>query len=135
MGFLRGLFLAVMLAAILAAARAGRNHPPAYCCAQQKSPRRGFFPNSQRLDEAQWASAQIFFLVKYSKPASRIRNTKTCRPRRLRASMCGSAAHIRKVVTSRAYCATVAGEPSSKVTWPSLSGFGILMAWPGKYLL
>ena len=29
----------------------------------------------------------------------------------------------------------VAGEPSSKVTWPSLSGFGIWMAWPGKYLL
>ena len=49
--------------------------------------------------------------------------------------MFGSAAHIRKVVTSLAYCWTVAGEPSSNVTWPSVSGFGILMAWPGKYLL
>src|SRR5674476_51866 len=33
----------------------------------------------------------------------------TCNPIRLRASICGSAVHIRKVVTSLAYCATVAG--------------------------
>jgi hypothetical protein len=29
----------------------------------------------------------------------------------------------------------VAGVPSVYSTWPSLSGFGIAMAWPGKYLL
>src|ERR1700730_1912562 len=83
----------------------------------------------------QCASAQTFFLVKYIIPAKMIRKTNTCRPRRLRASICGSAVHARNVVTSLAYCATVAGEPSSNVTWPSLSGCGILMAWPGKYLL
>ncbi|MEH2537285.1 MULTISPECIES: hypothetical protein [unclassified Bradyrhizobium] len=32
----------VMLAAILAAAKAGRNRLSAHCCTQQKSPRRGF---------------------------------------------------------------------------------------------
>src|ERR1700738_4725206 len=83
----------------------------------------------------QCALAQTFFLVKYISPVNRIRNTNTCSPSRLRASMCGSAVHIRNVVTSCAYCATVAGEPSSKVTWPSDSGFGILLAWPGEYLL
>jgi hypothetical protein len=36
------MFLAVMLAAILAAATAGRNRLPAHCCTKQKSPRRGF---------------------------------------------------------------------------------------------
>src|SRR4051812_22882443 len=100
-----------------------------------KKPLRGLFFNSRLGGAGQCAAAQTLFLVKYNSPVNRIRNTNTCRPSRLRASMCGSAAHIRNVVTSWAYCATVAGAPSSKVTWPSLSGFGILMAWPGKYLL
>src|SRR5260370_22182005 len=85
--------------------------------------------------KAQCASAQTFLLVKYISPAKMIRNTNTCRPSRLRSSICGSAAHIRNVETSCAYCATVAGEPSSNVTWPSLSGGGILMARAGEYLL
>src|SRR6187431_2080514 len=79
---------------------------------QQKSPCRGFF----RIDDVgcdQWALAQTFFLVKYSSTVSRIKNTNTCRPSALRASICGSAVHIRNVVTSLAYWATVAGEPSS----------------------
>src|SRR3954463_5654410 len=84
---------------------------------------------------AQCAAAQTFFLVKYNSPAKITRKIITCRPRRLRSSRCGSAAHIRKVATSWAYCGRVAGAPSSKVTCPSESGFGILMAWPGKYLL
>src|ERR1700722_1747510 len=95
----------------------------------------GLFSNSHSRHQTQCASAQTFFLVKYIKPAKMIRNTNTCKPNRLRASMCGSAVQVRNVVTSWAYCATVAGDPSSNVTWPSLRGFGILMAWPGKYLL
>src|SRR3979490_573620 len=79
--------------------------------------------NLRHRSHAQCASAQTFFLVKYISPANMIRNTNTCSPIRLRASMCGSAVHIRKVVTSPAYCATVAGEPSSNVSWP------------GKYLM
>ena len=47
-------------------------------------------------------------MVKYINPVNRIRNTKTCSPSRLRASICGSAVHIRNVVTSLEYCATVA---------------------------
>src|SRR2546421_10523546 len=90
------------------------------------------FPNSAIGTKRQCASAQTFFLVKYINPVNRIRNTNTCMPRLLRASICGSAAHIRNVVTSLEYCATVAGDPSSNVTWPSFSGFGILMAWPGQ---
>src|ERR1700733_15399616 len=101
----------------------------------KKPPFGGFFEFRSQDPKDQWALAQTFFFVKYIRKANRIRNTNTCRPTRLRSSMCGSAAHIRKVVTSWAYCATVAGDPSSNVTWPSLSGFGILMAWPGKYLL
>jgi hypothetical protein len=77
-----------------------------------KKPPKGLFPNSLFV-AAQWASAQTFFLVKYNRTVSRIRNTNTCMPSRLRASMWGSAVHIRNVVTSLAYCATVAGEPSS----------------------
>src|SRR5262249_34148839 len=100
----------------------------------KKPPSGGFF-NSDRLHRDQCASAQTFFFVKYIRKAKMIRTTKTWKPSFLRASIFGSAAHIRKVVTSCAYCATVVGEPSSKVTWPSDSGFGILMAWPGKYLL
>src|SRR5436190_5027274 len=76
-----------------------------------KKPPQGLFRN--RVHRDQWALAQTFFLVKYSSTVSRIRNTNTCRPSALRASMCGSAVHIRNVVTSLAYCATVAGEPSS----------------------
>src|SRR5207253_7365050 len=76
-----------------------------------KKPPQGLFRNRVHLD--QWALAQTFFLVKYRSTVSRIRNTNTCRPSALRASICGSAAHIRNVVTSLAYCATVAGEPSS----------------------
>src|SRR5258708_7321704 len=95
----------------------------------------GAFSNSRHRVPGQCASAQTFFLVKYISSVKMIRNTKTCSPSRLRASICGSAVHIRNVVTSWAYCATVAGDPSSNVTWPSFSGFGILMAWPGKYLL
>src|ERR1700687_1251177 len=95
----------------------------------------GAFSNLRHRHRDQCASAQTLFLVKYISPAKMIRNTNTCRPSRLRASICGSAVHARTVVTSWAYCATVAGEPSSNVTWPSLSGCGILMAWPGKYLL
>src|ERR1700684_2301752 len=98
----------------------------------KKPPTGGFF-DSRRKDQC--ASAQTFFLVKYISPANRIRNTKTCKPRCLRASICGSAAHIRKVAMSRAYCGSVAGEPSSNVTCPLVRGCGILMAWPGKYLL
>src|SRR5690348_15169574 len=101
---------------------------------QQKSPLAGAFSFRVTFRD-QWASAQTFFLVKYIRKAKMIRNTKTCKPSCLRASIFGSAAHIKKVVTSCAYCGSVAGEPSSKVTWPSESGFGILMAWPGKYLL
>ena len=40
-----------------------------------------------RLIRDQWALAQTFFLVKYSSTLSRIRNTNTCRPSCLRASM------------------------------------------------
>ena len=36
---------------------------------------------------------------------------------------------------SRPYWSTVVGVPSVYSTWPSLSGFGMAMAWPGKYLL
>src|ERR1700682_2924120 len=100
-----------------------------------KKPPQGLFPIHIIGAHAQCASAQTFFLVKYISPENMIRNTNTCSPSRLRSSICGSAVHIRNVVTSLAYCATVAGEPSSYVTWPSLNGFGILMAWPGKYLL
>src|SRR6187431_1191393 len=76
-----------------------------------KKPPQGLF----RINDVgcdQWALAQTFFLVKYSSTVSRIKNTNTCRPSALRASICGSAVHIRNVVTSLAYCATVAGEPS-----------------------
>src|ERR1700756_3987053 len=90
----------------------------------KKAPIRGLF-NSHRLHARdQCASAQTFFLVKYIMKAKMTRNTKTWKPSCLRASIFGSAAHIRKVVTSLAYCARVAGAPSSKVTWPSESGFG-----------
>jgi hypothetical protein len=65
--------------------------------AQQKSPRRGF---SHSFAARQCASAQTFFLVKYMSPEKMTRKTKTCRPRCLRASMCGSAVHVRKVTTS-----------------------------------
>src|SRR3954471_18572592 len=82
---------------------------------QQKSPRRGFSVRT-RNGLRQCAAAQTRFLVKYIRPANRIRNTNTWKPRRLRSSICGSAVHARKVATSWAYCATVAGEPSSKVT-------------------
>ena len=64
-----------------------------------------------------------------------MRNTNTWKPSRLRASSFGSAAHIRKAATSRPYWSTVAGVPSVYSTCPSLSGFGMPMAWPGKYLL
>src|ERR1700730_14933073 len=101
-----------------------------------KKPRQGLLQIYVMFPEKrQWASALTFFLVKYNSSDRMIRNTNTCIPIRLRSSMCGSAVHIRNVVTSLAYCATVAGEPSSNVTWPSESGFGIFMAWPGKYLL
>src|SRR5215813_5698807 len=100
----------------------------------KKPPVGGFF-NSHQLHKGQCASAQTLFLVKYIMKAKMIRNTKTWKPSCLRASIFGSAAHIRNVVTSLAYWATVVGAPSSKVTCPSESGFGILMEWPGKYLL
>src|SRR6478735_11649776 len=76
---------------------------------QQKSPLAGASSFSSR--SAQWESAQTFFFVKYIRPAKMIRNTNTWKPRRLRASMWGSAVHIRNVVTSLEYCATVVGEP------------------------
>src|ERR1700686_5110360 len=101
-----------------------------------KKPPQGASSNSHYpVAKGQCASAQTFFLVKYIKIVNRIRKTNTCAPSCLRSSICGSAAHIRNAVTSLAYCATVAGKPSSNVTWPSFSGCGILMAWPGKYLL
>ena len=59
----------------------------------------------------------------------------TWKPVRLRCTSFGSAAHIRKAVTSLEYCASVAGAPSSKVTCPSDRGFGMAMTWPGKYSL
>src|SRR5215471_5754059 len=100
----------------------------------KKPPSGGFLVSHHRRGD-QWASAQTFFLVKYIMKAKMIRTTKTWKPSCLRASIFGSAAHIRNVVTSLEYCASVVGAPSSKVTWPSESGFGILMEWPGKYLL
>ncbi len=54
---------------------------------------------------------------------------------RLRASRCGSAAHIMKAATSLAYWSTVAGLPSVYSTRPSVSGGGIAIEWPGKYSL
>src|SRR5579872_6955259 len=99
-----------------------------------KKPLAGLF-RFQQFRKAQCASAHTFFLVKYIIPAKMIRNTKTTSPVCLRVSNFGSAAHIKNVAISCAYCWTVAGEPSSKVTCPLAKGCGILMAWPGKYLL
>ena len=82
------------------------------CCRQQKSPRRGFSEIRNRRGD-QWALAQTFFLVKYSRHGEQDQEHEHLQAERLRASMCGSAVHIRNVVTSLAYCATVAGEPSS----------------------
>src|ERR1700692_3813190 len=137
-GFLEG-----RLAGILSALQSGSNRVrrgvrPGHvsrCSSSNKKPPQGPFQICVTGTRDQCASAQTLFLVKYISPAKMIRKTNTCRPRRLRASICGSAVHVRKVVTSLEYCATVAGDPSSKVTWPSESGGGILMAWPGKYLL
>ena len=79
---------------------------------QQKSPRRGLSGNVQPRGD-QWALAQTFFLVKREGTESTKSGTSnTCRPRRLRASMCGSAVHTRKAVTSLAYWRSVAGVPS-----------------------
>src|SRR5581483_2480882 len=72
----------------------------------KKAPVSGGFLVSHHRHEDQWASAQTFFLVKYIMKAKMIRTTKTWKPSCLRASSFGSAVHIRKVVTSLAYCAT-----------------------------
>src|SRR5450631_3634535 len=62
---------------------------------------------------AQCTADHTFFLVKYMSPASTIRKIITWKPMRLRASRCGSAAHIRKAAASLEYCSTVCGEASS----------------------
>src|SRR5258708_3021019 len=59
----------------------------------KKAPQ-GLFQTHIARPNAQCALAQTFFLVKYIRPVNRIRNTNTCNPIRLRASMCGSAVHM-----------------------------------------
>src|SRR5690606_40099187 len=58
-------------------------------------------------------SFQTLRLVKNIRPAKRTRKTRTTKPVDLRASRCGSAAHIRKAEMSREYWSSVSGEPSS----------------------
>src|SRR4051812_34045670 len=97
---------------ILAAADAIGNRAKQHTrVSNKKAPLRGLLRISSH--SAQCESDQTFFLVKYIRKAKMIRNTNTWKPRRLRASMWGSAVHIRNVVTSLEYCATVVGEPSS----------------------
>src|SRR5579863_6068814 len=113
------------LAGILSALHPQRNRAPDAALApriasgtretQQKSPLTGGFWKSHD-SQGQCASAQTFFLVKYINPANTIRKIKTSSPNCLRASMCGSAAHIRNVAMSLVYCSSVVGDPSSNVT-------------------
>src|SRR4029077_10139492 len=93
------------------------------------------FQSGRRSTQFQCTADHTFFLVKYMSPASTIRKIMTWKPMRLRATRCGSAAHIRKAEISLEYCCMVCGAPSSKVTCPAWSGGGIAMLWPGKYLL
>src|SRR6185295_16153139 len=65
-------------------------------------------------------SAHTFFLVKYMSPAKMSRKIITWKPMRLRASRCGSAAHIMNAATSLAYWSIVAGLPSLYSTRPSV---------------
>src|SRR3974390_73654 len=80
----------------------------------KKAPEGAFRRHLMRHDQC--ASAQTFFLVKYIRPVKMTRKTKTWNPSRLRASICGSAAHIRNVAMSLEYCSSVAGDPPSYVT-------------------
>src|SRR4051812_43330794 len=74
-------------------------HSRGIAAANKKAPEGAFsksFPD--RADQC--ALAQTFFLVKYIRPAKISRKIMTWAPSRLRATMCGSAVHIRKAETS-----------------------------------
>src|SRR5215475_6833904 len=114
------------------------NGGPLACAHHSPFTRQGFHSAGTRPCAASVGgstSFHTFFLVKYMRMAKMKRKVMTWKPTRLRCSRCGSAAHIRNAATSLAYCATVWGEPSVYSTRPSVSGGGMAMALPGKYLL
>ena len=64
-----------------------------------------------------------------------IKNNITFTPILCLSSRVGSAAQVKKVVTSLAICASVASVPSEYETIPSDNGFDIFIFWPSIYLL